>query len=437
MQQAVDVKPSALERQVRVAVPASQLETDIAERLKKLARTVKMQGFRPGKVPMKMVERQFGFQVRQEALSDAVQGAFAREIEAQNLRVAGMPRFEPVPAGGGESASFEFQAVFEVYPEVAMKDILSVPVTRPVTEVSEAEVDKTIDTLRRQRAPFEAVSRASADRDRVDIDFEGTLDGAPFEGGSGKNFAVILGERRMLPAFEAALVGLSAGESKTFPLTFPDDYADHLKGKTAQFAIPVNQVLEPRLPAVDAEFARSLGVADGDVEQMRREIRDNVEREVKKRVEAAVKQQVMDGLVGAADFEVPRSLVDSEVGRMRQAAMQDLKARGLTTDNVELPADLFAERAANRVKLGLLVGDLVRRHDLRAKPEQVRAVIEEHAESYEQPEEMARWLYGQPERLAEVEAVVMENNVVQWALGQMKVADTPTPFDELMGTRKD
>lgn len=436
MQQAVDNKPSALERQVKVAVPASQLETEIADRLRKLARTVKMQGFRPGKVPLKMVERHYGFQVRQEALSDAVQGAFAREVEAQNLRVAGMPRFEPVPANG-ESAAFEFQAVFEVYPEVALKDVSSVAVKRPVTEVSEAEVDKTIETLRRQRAPFEAVGRPSADRDRVDIDFEGTLDGVPFEGGSGKNFAVVLGERRMLPAFEAALVGLSAGESKTFPLTFPDDYADHLKGKTAQFAITVNQVLEPKLPAVDAEFARSLGVANGDVEQMRREIRENVEREVKKRVDATVKQQVMDGLIGAADFDVPRALVDSEVARMRQGALQDLQGRGLTTANMELPADLFADRAASRVKLGLLVADLVRRNDLRAKPEQVRAMIEEHAESYEQPEEMVRWLYSQPERLAEVEAVVMENNVVEWALGQMKVSETPTPFDELMGTRKD
>lgn len=436
MQQAVENKPSALERQVRVAVPASQLETEIADRLRKLARTVKMQGFRPGKVPMKMVERHYGFQVRQEALSDAVQGAFAREIEAQNLRVAGMPRFEPVPASG-ENQAFEFQAVFEVYPEVAIKDISSVSVSRPITAVSEAEVDKTIETLRRQRAPFEAVSRPSADRDRVDIDFEGTLDGVAFEGGSGKNFAVILGERRMLPAFEAALVGLSAGESKTFPLTFPEDYADHLKGKTAQFAITVNQVLEPKLPVVDAEFARSLGVANGDVDQMRREIRENVEREVKKRVDDTVKQQVMDGLVGAADFEVPRALIDSEVARMREGALQDLKARGLTTDNVELPADLFTARAASRVTLGLLVADLVRRHDLRAKPEQVRAMIEEHAESYEQPQEMVRWLYSQPERLAEVEAVVMENNVVAWALGQMKVSDTATPFDELMGTRKD
>jgi len=436
MQQAVDSKPSALERQVKVAVPAAQLEGDIAERLKKLARTVKIQGFRPGKVPMKMVERYYGFQVRQEALSDAVQQDFARQVEAQQLRVAGMPRFEPMPASG-ENTAFEFQATFEVYPTVALKEVSSFTVTRPVTPVSEEAVDKTIDTLRRQRAPFEPVTRPSAKQDRVDIDFEGTLDGVAFEGGSGQNFAVILGERRMLPAFEDALVGLAPGESKTFPLTFPEDYADHLKGKTAQFTVKVLQVLEAKLPAVDATFAKALGVQDGNVEQMRRDIRDNVEREVAKRIEGLVKQQVMDGLFAAADFEVPRALVDNEIARLREGAMADLKARGMTTDNLELPGDVFRERATHRVTLGLLIADLVRQNDLRAKPDQVRKVIEEHAESYEQPEEMVRWLYSQPERLAEVEAVVMENNVVAWALGKMKVTDTPTPFDDLMGTKKD
>ena len=436
MQQAVDSKPSALERQVKVAVPAAQLESDIAERLKKLARTAKIQGFRPGKVPMKMVERFYGFQVRQEALSDAVQAGFAREVEAQQLRVAGMPRFEPMPASG-ENTAFEFQAVFEVYPTVAIKDMSSLTVTRPITPVSEEAVDKTIETLRRQRAPFEPVARAAAKLDRVDIDFEGVLDGVAFEGGSGKNFGVIVGERRMLPTFEDALLGLAAGESKTFPLTFPDDYADHLKGRTAQFTVKVLQVLEAKLPAVDTAFAQALGVKDGSVEQMRREIRDNVEREVAKRIEGQVKQQVMDGLVAAADFEVPRALVEGEIARLREGALADLKARGMTTDNLELPGDIFRERATHRVTLGLLIADLVRQNDLRAKPDQVRKVIEEHAESYEQPEEMVRWLYSQPERLAEVEAVVMENNVVAWALGKMRVSDIPTPFDELMGTKKD
>jgi trigger factor len=435
MQQAVETKPSPLERQLKVAVPVAQLEADIAERIKKLARTVKMQGFRPGKVPLKMVERHYGFQVRQEALSESVQRLFAEAVRTQNYRVAGMPRFEPVQ-GGADTTAFEFQAVFEVYPEITMGDLAAHPVTRPVTEVADKDVDATIETLRKQRAKYEPVTRGAADGDLVNIDFEGKVDGAPFDGGKGQNFTVVLGEGRMLPAFEAALLGLAAGAEKTFPLVFPDDYVEHLKGKTAEFAVKVNQVAEPKLPVVDAEFARALGVEDGDVARMRAEIRDNIEREVKKRVQARVKDQVMAGLTAAATFEVPRALLDSEIARMSEAALQDLRSRGMTANDVELPRELFADRARQRVTLGLLVADLVRRNDLVARPEQVRKVIEEHAESFEKPAEMVRWFYGQPERMAEVEAVVMEDNVVEWSLGRMKVEDRATPFEELMGTKK-
>jgi len=436
MQQAVETKPSPLERQVKVAVPVAQLEADIAERIKKLARTVKMQGFRPGKVPLKMVERHYGFQVRQEALSDSVQRLFAEAVRSQNFRVAGMPRFEPVQ-GGTDQSSFEFQAVFEVYPEITHGELASHKVTRPVTEVTDKDVDATIETLRKQRAKYERVSRGAADGDLVNIDFEGKVDGAPFEGGKGENFTVVLGEGRMLPAFEAALLGLAEGAGKTFPIVFPDDYVEHLKGKTAEFTVKVNQVAEPKLPAVDAEFAKSLGVEDGDIARMRAEIRENIGREVKKRVQARVKDQVMAGLTAAATFEVPRSLLEGEIARMNEAAIQDLRNRGMTAGkDVQLPREIFADRARQRVTLGLLVADLVRRNDLAARPEQVRKVIEEHAESFEQPAEMVRWFYGQPERVADVEAVVMEDNVVEWALGRMQVVDQATPFEELMGTKK-
>lgn len=435
MQQAVETKPSPLERQLKVAVPVAALEADIADRIKKLARTVKMQGFRPGKVPIKMVERHYGFQVRQEALSESVQRGFAEAVRTQNFRVAGMPRFEPVE-GGTDTEAFEFQAVFEVYPEITMGDLAGRQVTRPITEVTEKDVDATIETLRKQRAKYEPVTRGAADGDLVNIDFEGKVDGAPFEGGKGENFTVVLGEGRMLPAFEAALMGLAEGETKTFPIVFPEDYVEHLKGKTAEFTVKVNQVAEPKLPVVDAEFAKTLGVEDGDVARMREEIRQNIEREVKKRVQTRVKDQVMSGLIESATFEVPRVLLDSEIARMHDAAVADLKQRGMTTENMQLPADLFADRARQRVTLGLLVADIVRRNDLAARPEQVRKVIEEHAESFEQPAEMVRWFYGQPERMAEVEALVMEDNVVEWSLGRMKVEDRQTPFDELMGTKK-
>lgn len=435
MQQAVETKPSPLERQLKVAVPVAQLEADIAQRIKKLARTVKMQGFRPGKVPLKMVERHYGFQVRQEALSESVQRSFAEAVRVQNYRVAGMPRFEPVQ-GEADAAAFEFQAVFEVYPEITMGELGERKVMRPVTGVTDADVDATIETLRKQRAKYENVERGAATGDLVNIDFEGKIDGVAFDGGSGKNFTVVLGEGRMLPAFEAALAGLAGGDEKTFPIVFPEDYHENLKGKTAEFTVKVNQVAEPKLPEVDAEFAKSLGVEDGDISRMRAEIRQNVEREVKKRIQAKVKDQVMDGLVASATFEVPRTLLDGEVARMREGAMADLKQRGMTTETLELPAELFTERAARRVTLGLLVADLVRKNELAARADQVRKVIEEHAESFEQPEEMVRWFYGQPERMAEVEALVMEDNVVEWALSRMAVEEQPTPFDELMGTRK-
>ena len=280
-------------------------------------------------------------------------------------------------------------------------------------------------------------SRArAASGDLVNIDFDGKVDGAPFEGGAGKNFTVVLGEGRMLPDFETALIGLVEGEEKTFPIVFPADYVEHLRGKTAQFTVKVNQVAQPKLPQVDAEFARTLGVEDGDIARMRTEIRQNVEREVKKRVQARVKEQVMEGLVAAATFEVPRTLLDMEIARMREAAVADLKKRGMTTENLELPVEIFADRARHRVTLGLLVADLVRTNELAARADQVRRVIEDHAESFEQPAEMVRWFYGQPERMAEVEAVVMEDNVVEWSLARMKVEDQATAFDELMGTRK-
>lgn len=435
MQQAVETKPSPLERQLKVAVPVAALEADIADRIKKLARTVKMQGFRPGKVPIRMVERHYGFQVRQEALSESVQRLFAEAVRTNNFRVAGMPRFEPV-TGGADTEAFEFQAVFEVYPDITMGELSSAEVKRPVTAVEEKDVDATIETLRKQRAKYEPVTRGAADGDLVNIDFEGKVDGAPFDGGKGQNFTVVLGEGRMLPDFEAALKGLAEGGEKTFPITFPEDYVDHLKGKTAEFSVKVNQVAEPKLPPVDAEFAKSLGVEDGDVARMRAEIRQNIEREVKKRVQSRVKDQVMAGLVSSATFEVPRALMDAEIARMQELAVADLKQRGMTTEGIQLPADLFADRARSRVTLGLLVADLVRKNDLSARPEQVRKVIEEHAESFEQPAEMVRWFYGQPERMAEVEALVMEDNVVEWSLARMKVEDQVTPFDELMGTKK-
>lgn len=437
MQQAVQNTSSPLERHITVSIPVEQLEAEIATRLKKLARTVKMQGFRPGKVPLKMVERHYGFQVRQEVVTDEVQSRFADAVKDQNYRVAGYPRFQPVQAAQQDASNIQYTATFEVYPEIVVGDVSRFEVTRPLTQVGDPDVERTLDTLRKQRAKYNNVDRAAAVGDLVNIDFEGLIAGQPFEGNKGSNFTVILGEARMLPDFEAALVGLKSGEQKTFPVTFPQDYAEAVKGKTADFTVTVNQVAAPDLPPLDAEFARQLGVETGDVERLKKEVRENIEKEVKKRISAQVKNQVMDALHMSANFEVPRALLQSEIQRMQQQAVEDLKQRGMTTQEVTLPPDLFTDRAGRRIKVGLVVAELVKKNGLQAKPEQVRKVIEEHAQSFEQPEQLVRWYYGEPARLAEVEALVMEDNVVEWALGNMKVVDQEMTFDDLMGTKKE
>lgn len=440
MQQAVQNNPSPLERHLTVSVPIAQIEAEIATRLKKLARTVKMQGFRPGHVPLKMVERQYGFQVRQEVLSESVQSSFEQAVQGQNYRVAGYPRFQPVPPAQAEGEmqdqTIQYTATFEIYPEVEVPDLSARKVARPVTPVNDENVETTIATLRKQRAKYEPVERAAKTGDLVNIDFEGLIAGQPFQGNKSANFTVILGEGRMLPDFESALEGLKAGETRTFPVTFPQDYAEEVKGKTADFTVTVNQVAEPELPAVDAEFAKTLGVETGDVDRLRAEVRENIQKEVSKRIKQGVKEQVMEGLLESATFAVPRALLDAEIARMQQAAVEDLKKRGMTTQDLTLPPDLFVERATRRLKLSILVTEIVKRHELQAKSEQVRKVIEEHAESFEEPEQLVRWYYSDPSRLAEVEALVMEDNVVEWALGKMQVSDEPRGFDELMGTKK-
>ncbi|MEO5692039.1 MAG: trigger factor [Usitatibacter sp.] len=439
MQQAVQntpTPPSPLERNLTVSVPVAAIEAEIADRLKKLARTVKMQGFRPGKVPIKMVERQYGFQVRQEVLSDSVQESFANAVKTQSYRVAGYPRFQPVQAPAQGAPNVEYTATFEVYPEVNIADVGGSIISRPALQVSDENVESTLKTLRKQRAKYNRVERAAKTEDLVNIDFEGLIAGQPFEGNKASNFTFVVGENRMLPDFEKAIAGMKEGETKTFPITFPQDYAEAVKGKTADFTATVNQVAEAELPALDAELAKSLGVVNGDVAQLKKEVRENIEKEVAKRVKQGVKEQVMEALYQSANFDVPRALLDNEIGRMQEQAVADLKKRGMTTANITLPPDLFADRATRRLKLSILVTELVKRNNLQAKPEQTRKIIEEHAESFEQPEQLVRWYYADPARLAEVEALVMEDNVVEWAMGKMKIEDKPTHFDELMGTNK-
>lgn len=428
---------SALERRLSVTVPATEINSEVESRLKRLSRTVKMHGFRPGKVPLKVVAQHYGLQVRQEVLGDAMQKSFGEAVRSQNLRVAGYPRFEPAPLAEG-SAEFQYSATFEIYPEVVVGDIASASIERPVLEVGDSEVDKTLEVMRKQRAEYVPVERAAHTGDRATIDFRGTVDGAEFQGSTAKDQPVVLGEGRLLPEFEGNVTGMKAGESKAFDVRFPDDYhGKEVAGKTARFEVTVKQVAEPKLPEVDAAFAKSLGVADGDLAQMRTEIKANLEREVKGKLKARVKDQVMQALLDATRLDAPRSLVQMELQRMQAGARQELAARGLKVpDDAPLPMDMFEQQAQRRVSLGLILGELVKAHELFAKPEQVRALVEEQAQSYERPEEVVKWFYSDPERLRDLESVAAEENVVTWALGLAKVTEKSVEIDELLGKRQ-
>ncbi len=423
---------SQLERRLTMAVPVADIERQVDERLKKLARNVRLPGFRPGKVPLKIVAQQYGPQVRSEVTGDAVQKAFTDAVRDQNLRIAGYPRIERKE--GAPEGELRFSATFEVYPEVGLGDLAAVTIERPTLAVGDPEVDQTVAVLRKQRTRYDAVERPAAAGDRVTVDYTGTIDGAEFPGGKGADSAFVLGEGRMLPEFEAGVTGLAAGDERTIAVTFPADYqSKDVAGKTASFAISLKKVEGATLPEVDAEFARSLGVADGDLAKMRAEVRANVEREVKKRLGSQLKAQALQALVDTTRLELPKALVDLELERLVAGARADLQARGLKMENVPIDPQLFESQAKRRVALGLIVAELVKRFELGAKPEQVRRLVEEHAESYEQPTEVVKWFYTQPERLAEFEGLTVEENVIDWVLKHARVADKPVAFDQLMG----
>lgn len=433
--EATTAQANELERRVDLSIAIADVEKEMEQRLKRMGKNMKMPGFRPGKVPFSIVKQQYGDQARHEVLSEELDRVFGETVTEKKMRVAGYPRIEPKTT---ESAThLEFSAIFEVYPEFTPGDLSAAGIERPTLEVSAAEVDKTLDILRKQRVSYEDADRAAAKEDRVVIDFLGKKDGVPFQGGQASDYPFVLGQGMMLPDFENAVEGAKAGESKTFDLTFPADYhAKDLAGQTVQFDITVKQIQGPKLPEVDAEFARSMGIADGDVEKMRAEIEANLKREVKRRIEGKIKDQVMEALLATNPITVPVALVDMEIQRLMQAARQDMEQRGMKVKDLPIQPEWFADQAKRRVTLGLVLAEVVKTENLQATPEQVRAMVEETAASYEQPEEVIRWYYAQPQRLQEVEGVAIENNVVAWVLGKAKVSDKAAVFDELMGQKQ-
>jgi trigger factor len=423
-----------LERRITLTLSADTIRNEVDSRLKRLAKTVKADGFRPGKVPMSVVAQRYGYSVQYEVMNDKVGEAFGQAATEAQLRVAGAPRISE--KDGAPEGELAFDATFEVYPEVKIGDLSGAEVERVSSTVDEAAIDRTLEILRKQRRSFQQrpAAEAAADEDRVTIDFEGKIDGVPFDGGKAEGFQFILGEGRMLEAFEKAVRGMKVGESKTFPLQFPDDYqGKDVAGKEADFLVTLSKIEAQHLPDVNEALAKSLGIADGSVEGLRADIRKNLEREVKFRVTARNKGAVMEALIKVSELDLPKALVANEVERLVANARNDLKQRGVKdADKAPIPAELFEEQAQRRVRLGLVVAELVRANGLQAKPEQITAHIEEMAQSYERPEEVKRWYFGDPQRLGEVEAVVIEGNVAEFVLARAKVSDKQVAFDELM-----
>jgi trigger factor len=424
-----------LERRITLTLSADDIKNEVESRLKKLARTVKADGFRPGKVPMSVVAQRYGYSVQYEVMNDKVGEAFSQAAGEAQVRVAGAPRI--TEKDGAPEGHVAFDAVFEVYPDVVVSDLSGLEIERVSAEVDDAAIDRTIDILRKQRRTFteRAADQEATDGDRVTIDFDGKIDGESFQGGQAEGFQFILGEGRMLEAFEKAVRGMKAGESKTFPLKFPDDYhGQDVAGKEADFLVTLKKIEQQNLPEVDGAFIESLGIAEPTLDALRADIRKNLEREIKFRVAARNKQAVMAALEKATTFDLPKALVDSEMERLVENARADLKQRGIKdADKAPIPAEMFQPQAERRVRLGLTLAEIVRANALSATPDQLRAHIEEMAQSYERPQDVMAWYMSDQQRLAEVEAVVIEGNVTDFVLGQAKVTDKALAFDELMG----
>ena len=425
-----------LERKVIVSLAWADINAETDKRLKQTQRRVKIDGFRPGKAPLKMVASMYGASVQNEVMNELVQRAFYDIAVSENLKVAGFPRFEGVEEQDDKD-SLKIAAIFEVFPEVNIGDLSASEIEKVTSEVGDAEVEKTVEILRKQRTRFNHVDRAAQNSDRVIIDFEGKINGEPFAGGSSKNYAFVLGSGQMLPEFEAGIAGMKAGESKDVEVNFPEDYhGKDVAGKTAVFTITLNNVSEATLPEVDAEFAKALGIADGDVAKMREEVKKNVAREVERRTQEQTKESVMEALLKAVELQVPNALVNDEAARLAEEMKQNFVNQGMANaGQVNLPADMFKEQAHRRVALGLILAKLVEENKLEPTEEQIKAVVANFAESYEDPQEVIDWYYADASRLQGPTSLAVESNVVNFVLGKAKVTEKTLSFDEVMGAQ--
>ena len=427
---------SNLERKMSISVPMAEINSEIISRIGKLSKTVKVAGFRPGKVPVKIVEQQHGSQVRSEVMSDVIGKNFGEALEQKELRIAGLPKID-VQAKEEKDENFVFTATFEVYPSVEIKDIANCSIDKPTVKVGDAEVDSTLGIMQKQRANFVISDKAAEIGDQVKLDFKGSVDGEFFEGGTGEGVVMSLGEGRLVADFENALTGLKAADEKSFDVQFPDDYpGKDLAGKKAQFEVKVHEVLGAVLPEVNADFAKELGFEDGDVVKLRGDVKKNVDSEVAKRLESRQKDFVMKTLLDQAEFDVPKALIGEEGQRLSDQMKQNMESRGVKVGDVTLPQEMFAEEATRRVKLGLIIAHIAEKNELQPKPDQLKEVVEEMANGYEKPQEVRDWYYKNPQRLREIESFVVEKNVVSWALEKAQITEVELSFNELMGIDK-
>jgi trigger factor len=422
---------SGLERRLKIAVPASQVEQAVNKKINQTARTIKIDGFRVGKVPVDVVKKRYGASIRAEALDDIIRDAYVGALQQTELKIAGFPNIEPISFAEGKD--IEFAAVVEVYPEVTVADFAALSVERPTSEVTDADIDTMIANLRRQRATWEESTEAAADQDRLTIDFAGSIDGEAFDGGTAQDFNIVLGSKRMIAGFEEQLVGVKAGDELTINVTFPADYqAENLAGKDAQFKINVKKVVKPVLPELNAEFLTAFGVKEGDVEQFRADVRKNMERELRNAIRAKVKASVFEALVNANALEVPKALVAEEITRQREQALKQFGGASAQIKPEMLPDDLFADNSKRSVALGLLVSAIIEKNEVKVDADRVRALVDEVAQSYEEPAQVVQWYYSNKEQMAQVQSAVLEDQVVDLILAAAQLSDKAVGYEELL-----
>jgi len=419
----------ALERKMTVAVPEERVESEIQNRLKRIAKTAKIDGFRPGKIPMSVVKQQYGASVRADVVGEVIQSTYYEALGQEKLQPAGMPNIEPKDIDGANG--LEYVATFDVMPEVTPAPFSGVKLESVKAEVMDADIDKMLETLQSQRASWDSVKRKSKDGERLTIDFEGKIDGEAFNGNSGQSVPVTLGGGRMIAGFEEGLVGAKAGDELTLDLTFPEDYAyEEVAGKPVQFAVTVHKVEKPKLPKLDDEFAKSLGIDDGSIDTLRAEVKGNMELELEQRIRATLKEQVLNKIVEANEFEIPAALIDNESQALLQQMQQQMQAS--PGKSVDLNPEMFADEAKRRVQLGMVIAEIIKQNELKADGDKVRAKIDSIAATYEKPEDVVNYYYGDDKRLKEVESLVLEESVIDWAIEQADVEEVEKSYNDIM-----